>query len=380
MVVVLSVFGLYLFCCQCVLFCLFVSCLIISLEQSSNNPQSAPHVVVPHTTIGTIGRCQQCWYFFRNKNENVRLLTKGKWPVSDGDPRFKSGMQKKQYNCQNIMNHKWNTKIALIAVATIVSLQGLNAQEEQPQGPDRPGRGPQGKGGGMHLVKMDANEDGVITQDEFQAASAAQGDEHATDLFARYDTDEDGVITTDEVSAVHAAAIEERLLGILARWDANEDGQLTADELESVGNRGRGHRHVLNQFDADEDGIITTDELLAAGANMLDERVNGVLEKLDTNDDGNITADEVAAAQDARTAERWASLLEKMDADENGEISLEEMEAGRPQRQGAPEGRRCGPRPQGDEAGVDADENEGNNPREGRGRPQGGPRGPRRGR
>jgi hypothetical protein len=113
---------------------------------------------------------------------------------------------------------------------------------------------------------------------------------------------------------------------------------------------------------------------------MLDERVNGVLEKLDANADGNISADEVAAAQDAGAAQRWASLLEKLDADENGEISLEEINAGRPQREGAPEDRRRGPRPQDDDTALNADDNAGDNPREGRGRPQGGPRGPRRGR
>ena len=372
--------ALHLVYCELILFLFLIVYPIISLRHFSNNPQSAPLIVVPHTTIGTIGRCQHCWYFSRNKNENVNLLTKGKSPVSDRIPNNEFGKQHKQYNCQNIMNHKWNTKIALIAAASIVSLQGLNAQEEEPQGPDRPGRGPHGKGAGMHLIEMDTNEDGVITQDEFLAAAAAHGDEHATDLFARYDTDEDGVITTDEVSAVHAAAIEERLLGILARWDANEDGQLTADELESAGTRGRGHRHVLNEFDADEDGTITSDELLAGGAAMLDERVNGLLEKLDTNDDGQITADEVAAAQDAKAGEQWASLLEKLDADENGEISLEEIEAGRPQREGAPEGRRRGPRPDDNRGAVDGDDNEQDNPRDRRGRPQGGPRGPRRGR
>ena len=276
------------------------------------------------------------------------------------------------------MKHSWNTKIALIAAVSIVSLQGLNAQQDHTQKPERPGQGPHSKGGGMHLVEMDANGDGVITQDEFMAAAVAQGDEHVTELLARYDTNEDSVITADEVSTVHAAAIEERLLGILARWDANEDGQLTEDELESAGTRGRGHRHVLNQFDADQDGTITSDELLAAGAEMLDERVNGVLENLDANGDGNITADEVTAALDAKTVERWTSLLEKLDADENGELSLEEIEAGRPQREGKPKGR--GPRPERGNAELgDNDLDEDSQPR-GRGPSQAGPRGPRRGR
>lgn len=298
----------------------------------------------------------------------------------DEDPRETIGKKQKQNKCQNIMKNTWNTKIALIAAASIVSLQGLNADHKGGKDSDRSGRGPKGKGGGVHLAKMDADENGSITKAEFMAAVASKGEDRVAKLFAQYDANEDSVITTDEITEVHAPAIEERLLGILARWDENEDGDLSAEELESAGNRGRGHRFSLDQFDANEDGVITNNELGDGGVAMLNERVNATLERYDSNEDGNITVDEVNAAQGVQADEHWAALLEKLDTDENGEISLEELEAGRPQRGEDARERRSGPSGRQSGPAVDNDDNEGEEPRQRGRRSSGGPRGPRRGR
>ena len=117
------------------------------------------------------------------------------------------------------MNHKWNTRIALIAVACMINHQSAQAQQEENQGPKRPDH--KGKGHGIHLADLDANEDGVITEQEYLDAVSAESEERADKLFTQYDTNEDGTITTAEIGDVHAAAIEERLMGILARWDSD---------------------------------------------------------------------------------------------------------------------------------------------------------------
>ena len=145
------------------------------------------------------------------------------------------------------MNHKWNARIAVIAMTCMINVHHVKAQQDENQGPKRPDH--KVKGHGLQLAKMDVNEDGLITEQEYLDAVAASAAERSDKLFTQYDINDDGAITAAEISDVHAAAIEERLMGILARWDADEDGNLSVEELEAVGRGRRGHRYVLGQFD-----------------------------------------------------------------------------------------------------------------------------------
>lgn len=104
-----------------------------------------------------------------------------------------------------------------------------------------PGRGP----GGM-LIRADTNGDGVITRQEFMAASDAR----------------------------------------FARMDANKDGKLTADERQ-----GRRGGRMGATADANGDGVVTLEEQRAQAARTFD--------RLDRNKDGKIDASEIAAMRDA---------------------------------------------------------------------------------
>lgn len=134
---------------------------------------------------------------------------------------------------------------AVITLAADGTAYALNppATDQMAASPqDAPQRGP----GGM-LMRADTNGDGVITRQEFMAASDAR----------------------------------------FARMDANEDGKLTADERQ--GRRGGGR--MAAKLDANGDGAITLDEQRAQAARTFD--------RLDRNKDGKIDASEIAAMRDA---------------------------------------------------------------------------------
>ncbi|MET0245343.1 MAG: hypothetical protein ABW182_01220 [Sphingomonas sp.] len=111
-----------------------------------------------------------------------------------------------------------------------------------PQDTPQPGRGR----GGM-LMRADSNGDGVITREEFIAASDAR----------------------------------------FARMDVEKDGKLTAAERQ--GRRGGGRMGAA--LDHNGDGFVTLDEQRAQAARSFD--------RLDRNKDGQIDSSEIAAMRDA---------------------------------------------------------------------------------
>ncbi len=97
-------------------------------------------------------------------------------------------------------------------------------------------------------------------------------------MLMRADTNGDGVITRQEFMAASDARF--------ARMDANKDGKLTADERQ-----GRRGGRMGATADANGDGVVTLDEQRAQAARTFD--------RLDRNKDGKIDASEIAAMRDA---------------------------------------------------------------------------------
>ena len=58
----------------------------------------------------------------------------------------------------------------------------------------------------------------------------------------RFDTDGNGTITSDEINNVSGAAVIEKVEELLAKLDANEDGQITDDEVSEGAPNRRGNR------------------------------------------------------------------------------------------------------------------------------------------
>ena len=210
--------------------------------------------------------------------------------------------------------------LAAIGLAALASACGM-AQAEGDQAPNAP---TDGHGRGGFLMRADANNDGVVTRQEFDASRAVE----------------------------------------FTRLDANRDGQLSRDEMRAGrhwGNRGLGgpdggpggqggHRFDLTRFDTNHDGAISRQEFSAGPDDRFD--------RLDTNHDGVISAQEQQAAQQAmqqRIAERranrpdpdtngdgnisrteWGAMgaaqFQRMDMNHDGRVTREEAEAARPRR------------------------------------------------
>ncbi len=81
---------------------------------------------------------------------------------------------------------------------------------------------------------IDANHDGYITAEEFQAFRAARRAERMQRRMARIDTNNDGRVSTMEFEAAHLARLE--------RVDANRDGQITREEMRAARMQRRGER------------------------------------------------------------------------------------------------------------------------------------------
>ncbi len=94
---------------------------------------------------------------------------------------------------------------------------------------------------GRSLKRMDANNDGKISRDEWGKSPEA---------FNQLDKNNDGILTSDEAADAGRANVKRAL----RQMDANDDGQVTRDEWKR-------DPESFNRIDANNDGVITRDEL-----------------------------------------------------------------------------------------------------------------------
>lgn len=122
-------------------------------------------------------------------------------------------------------------------------------------------------GGADKIEKMDRNQDGMVTADEYLA--------HARMEFVRTDIDRDGTITNEEMDAANQprigvttaskemtgvpipdrdvwAATRNRMMG---KMDDNTDGRVSAEEHAAY------HAEKFAKMDADSDGNLTAAEI-----------------------------------------------------------------------------------------------------------------------
>jgi hypothetical protein len=167
----------------------------------------------------------------------------------------------------------------------------------------------------------------------------------------QYDANSDGVLTRQEFDAGHAARF--------AAMDANHDGQVAREERRAQhqarreggeGHRGGHHRAAFSRADANNDGNITREEFLA--------RPNQMFDRIDANRDGviqagerpqprqrgeggprgerfNPDADGNGAISQAEHNAMGARVFERMDANGDGRVTQEEAQTLRGQRRPA---------------------------------------------
>jgi Ca2+-binding EF-hand superfamily protein len=182
--------------------------------------------------------------------------------------------------------------------------------------------------------KIDADKNGAISIDEFQAGKGGPGHRSPGDGKGpqSLDTDKDGKISFDEFKAHKPqganAPADDKIKEFFDKLDTNKDGFLTADEQKPQGGPGFGRPgfggpgfgrpgfggpgfghpgfggprggHGAMGFgfgaDADKDGKVTLDELKAAkgpgGQSIPADKAQAIFDKLDTNKDGAISQDD----------------------------------------------------------------------------------------
>jgi Ca2+-binding EF-hand superfamily protein len=142
------------------------------------------------------------------------------------------------------------------------------------------GKGHKGKGGEERaermLKRLDANNDGKVSQDEML--------QRASETFQRFDTDKNGEVTKAEVDARHEAFRDARKAFREVKatdGEAREAARKTLSEARFDRMGGR----MFERADADKNGTLTKVEMETAAAAMFKQR--------DRNGDGFITADEM---------------------------------------------------------------------------------------
>lgn len=276
---------------------------------------------------------------------------------------------------------KLHLVVSSIALATL-ALASAEDKPEAPKGrPEGPGGFDKGKGKGPgdflrtmdkdgdksiskeeagerweRLGKLDKNNDGKVSPDEFAAAAPGGpggpgGRFEPGEMFKRGDKNSDGKITKDEVpgeawermskmdknndgavSKEEAEAARAMFAGkggpggpdrgrFFEEMDKNKDGKVTQEEAPQAWER-------IGRMDADKDGAVTKEELAKGFAAMArDGKGDGkggfggpgaMMERMDKNKDGKLSKDEVPE-------EMWARIS-KADEDADGNVSKAELE------------------------------------------------------
>jgi len=203
---------------------------------------------------------------------------------------------------------------------------GAVTKEELEQA--RPGRGggpggPGGPGGVEGLfAALDKNGDGVLTEDEVP--------EKLADKLAAADANGDGQVTKEELQQARPGrgggpggpGGPPSIDQVFERFDLNRDGKLTKDELPEP------VAERIMKADADGDGAVTKEELEQARRKMGGRFIDKLFERFDANQDGKLTKEELPA--------QFAEKLMQADADGDGAVTKEELQAAR---------EKLGPRP-----------------------------------
>lgn len=194
---------------------------------------------------------------------------------------------------------------AAAGFAALTAAVGVAAAQNQPQ-QERP-RG---------VFAMDANSDGVLTRQEFDAARTAQ--------FTRLDANSDGFLSREEMRAQRGERGPRGHRGQLARADANNDGNITREEFLARPTA------MFDRLDANKDGVISADERPQPRQRAEGQRAErpeghrGHRARVDADSDGRVSRAEWDAA--------GAAMFQRLDANNDGRITQEEAQAGRPQR------------------------------------------------
>ncbi len=157
------------------------------------------------------------------------------------------------------------------------------------------------------FARMDKNQDGKITQDEWIGPPG---------LFHNLDRNGDGAITKDE----YPAPQKEDALARFKKMDANGDGKISKEEW-------KGPAELFNKIDANQDSSLTPEEFQEFHKKLkrdqtktepgVEHDIYAQFDRIDQNKDGKISPEELDA---------WAhQLFLKLDRNQDGVLEPSDM-------------------------------------------------------
>jgi Ca2+-binding EF-hand superfamily protein len=129
-------------------------------------------------------------------------------------------------------------RLLIFAAFVFAHLASITVLAQDPQ--VRPGPRQRGPDGEKRMKRMDINNDGAVSRDEWKGNP---------EVFDRIDKNGDGSLTREEFGAA-----ARRQAGRLNQMDANNDGRISRDEW-------KGNPKRFDRLDANGDGVITKEEI-----------------------------------------------------------------------------------------------------------------------
>lgn len=153
-----------------------------------------------------------------------------------------------------------NRTLGLLVTASFALSAGAAfSQDRGHGGHDRHHRG--GDMGAQLMELYDTNGDGAITQEEIDTARA--------DRLAAFDADGNGTLSLEEYQALWLDAYRERMVDNFQRHDDDGDGAITVEEF------GEDQSRLVRRLDRDGDGTLTLSDRHRQGRHRHSDQDDG---------------------------------------------------------------------------------------------------------
>jgi Ca2+-binding EF-hand superfamily protein len=180
-----------------------------------------------------------------------------------------------------------------------------------------------GKGHNKFLKSFDANNDGIVTMEEFEQSSS--------DRFKRMDADNNDKITHDEFLSYTKKRRAERQKNKFNRMDTNKDSNISRQEYMDY--RMKKAEKKFDRMDKDNNGSVTNNEFATCKSKkhgkFKGKREKRIFHHMDKDNDGIVTKTE--------SHDSWSSWFKRIDANHDNVVTADEIKSYRDNRRSGKE-------------------------------------------
>lgn len=172
------------------------------------------------------------------------------------------------------------------------------------------------------FIRIDADQDGVVTEQEYVAHSIFKDDtEKARTMFKRADKDGNGKMTKDEL----AAFMGNRGGGERRQGNRVGKGKAPAPERGDTQHPDpdAGFKRIFKRLDQDADGMVTEQEYVARSRWKDKDKARKIWRASDGNGDGKVTAQEYC--ENRRVTDKAKEVFKWLDKNRDGKVTEEEV-------------------------------------------------------